>query len=139
MRSQRFGRISAPPTPTMTATAAMRSWRSRARFNYSTPAGIVRPATSRSPFVGDPQPHLAVELEVCRVDPAAHRCGTIEDTARRPQSVLEFALPTERLAPLLPMPDEDGVVQRAPDQRDEAKRLRKLLHALTVPLSRTSA
>jgi hypothetical protein len=37
------------------------------------------------------------------------------------------------------MPDEDGVVERAPDQRDQAKRLRKLLHALTVPLSRTSA
>jgi hypothetical protein len=39
----------------------------------------------------------------------------------------------------MPMPDEDGVVQRDSDQRDEDERLHKLVHGLTVPFSGASA
>jgi hypothetical protein len=78
---------------------------------------------------------LALELVVCRVDPAPHADRAIEDAARRLQRVLHFFLPAERFTPLLPVPQEDGVVERAADQGDEAKRLRKLLHGVTVRLA----
>ena len=76
---------------------------------------------------------------MCRVDPAAHRCGTIKHTAHRLQRVLEFALPAKGFAALMPMPNEDGVIQRPSDERDENKRLRELVHGLTVSISGTSA
>lgn len=97
------------------------------------------PATLAARHPGEAQPRLAVEFEVCRVDPTAHRCGTIKHTAHRLQRVLEFGLPAERFVALMPMPNKDGVVQRASNECDENERLRELLHGLTVSLSGTSA
>ena len=39
----------------------------------------------------------------------------------------------------MPMPDEDGVVERASDQHGKAERLHKLLHGFTVPFPGASA
>ena len=51
---------------------------------------------------------------------------------RGPQRILKFPLPPKRCTALFSVPHEDGVVECAANQGNEAKRLRELFHTSTL-------